>query len=63
MTGGIEAFPFGEDVKVEAEGSLWRLYFPKDETPTEDEVHDALGAVKTTLITPPGELALVTPRG
>lgn len=50
-----------EEGKVEAEGSIWRLYFAPGSTPTELQLAEYAGAVKATIITEPSHLALVTP--
>lgn len=46
--------------RVEAKGSVWRLYFT-DAVPSEEEAARALGAAKATKITESVRVALVTP--
>lgn len=50
-----------EEGKVEAEGSIWRLYFAEGATPTEEQLAVIVNAVKATIITEPTHIALVTP--
>lgn len=55
--------PVIDDGKIDAEGSVWRLYYLEGETPTEYQMRNLTGSVKATIITEPGEtLSRITPQ-
>jgi len=55
--------PVVDDGKMDAEGSIWRLYYLPGRTPTEYQMRNLTGSVKATIITEPGEtLSRITPQ-
>lgn len=50
-----------DDPKIQAEGSIWKLYWLPGQTPTADRFLELTGAVKATIVAEPDHTALITP--